>query len=973
VIHSTLKSFLDALHDHRLVPPDRLATLGPEELEQFDGPQALGLYLVQKGWLTFYQLDRLFHGNGHDLIVGCYRILELIGEGGASKVFKAEDMQTKQLVALKVLRADRLSHAESVDRFRLEVHLLTRLSHPNIVKAYDTDLTGTSPYVALEYVEGTNLAELVQLTGPVPLGLACQYIRQAAAGLQHAYEQGLVHRDVKPANLILAGRDGVIKILDMGIARLCRPEGEDALGLTSEGAVMGTADYMAPEQALDARTADIRSDIYGLGCTLYHLLTGQPPFPGGSLARKLLRHQREAPASLNLQCVGVPSELAAVIDKMLSKCPDERFQVPAEVAQALSPFCPQQASQPSPMVGCRAVPPKSPAATILVVEDGQLNREMLSRRLARHGYQVITAHDGRQGVLKAQTSPPDLILMDMSMPVMDGWEATRLLKAAPTTHAIPVIALTAHAMPGDRHKAIEAGCNDYETKPVDFHRLLGKIRGFLADSPISQSYVAAQASLPQPEATGKVLVIEDNDTNNAVRLRRLQRQGYEAVAAATASAALELIRRHAFDLVLLDMTLPEINGLELLGIIRASYSTTDLPVVILTAGNQEEIRVSALHRGANDYLIKPVNYPLMLVRIQDQLALRQAHQTGMDKLEASDSRMAKEAGSEIRSSASPSNPPFACRLPQDPLLGSGLDPDALSSRDTLALKASDTRSGEQPEEPPAAGELVTVLGYQVLSELARGRMGRLYQARQVQMNRLVTLKVLDKQHFADPAAGRRFAQEIQAAVQLNHPNIIQVFDVGTLGDQHFLAREYVQGVNLRQRVEQAGPLGVEEACSFMRQAALGLQHAHERGLVHRDIKPAHLLATYPAVEVEERATVPLRRKATIKILDFGLAALAASATEFMAPEQWLHADLSDIRADLFSLGCTFYFLLAGQVPFPEEEPFAKMLRHHLHNPEPVEYLRKGVPPKVASVVRRLMAIKPEQRFQQPIELVEALQ
>jgi serine/threonine protein kinase len=228
------------------------------------------------------------------------------------------------VVALKIIRPELLTDAEAVNRFQREMAVLSRLDHVNVVHAYDAGRLGTTYFLAMEYVEGTDLARLVKQAGPLPVMQACAYIRQAALGLQHAHERGLVHRDIKPHNLIMSLREGRIKVADLGLARLPRAANEEATaaltgagtdaGVTPPGAVMmGTTDYLAPEQALDFHKADIRADIYSLGCTLWYLLTGQPPFSGGTLAEKLLSHQTREPPAIDKLRPDVPAGLAAVL------------------------------------------------------------------------------------------------------------------------------------------------------------------------------------------------------------------------------------------------------------------------------------------------------------------------------------------------------------------------------------------------------------------------------------------------------------------------------------------------------------------------------------------------------------------------------------------------------------------------------------------------------------------------------------
>lgn len=273
-----------------------------------------------------------------------YEVLEEIGQGGMGVVYKARHRQTGQLVAIKLLRKERLHNADLVNRFRREALASERLQHPSIVRVIEADLEGATPFLALEFVPGITLQKLVEQTGPLPLGQACDFIRQAAVGLQHADEQRLVHRDVKPANLMIVAPDGlplpprpVVKILDMGVARLSQLSDTDAAltTLTRDGSVIGTPDYIAPEQLEDPRNVDIRADLYSLGCTFYFLLTGEVPFPGGSLVQKLDRHRWQTAPAVTQVRPEVPAALAAVVRRLTAKHPDDRYQTPAELVAAL--------------------------------------------------------------------------------------------------------------------------------------------------------------------------------------------------------------------------------------------------------------------------------------------------------------------------------------------------------------------------------------------------------------------------------------------------------------------------------------------------------------------------------------------------------------------------------------------------------------------------------------------------------------
>jgi serine/threonine protein kinase len=282
-----------------------------------------------------------------------YRIFELLGTGGMGAVFKAQHQLMERVVALKVINRSLIDHPSAGERFRREVRAAARLCHPNIVTAYDAEQADDSHFLVMEYVEGTDLATLLAENGSLRIPQACDYARQAALGLQHAYERGMVHRDIKPHNLMLTA-SGQIKILDFGLARFASETapaaaltstetGErsvEATGkaLTQIGAVMGTPDYIAPEQATDAHGADIRADIYSLGCTLYELLTGRVLFPGGNALDKVTAHLERQPQPLAELRRDVSPELVRVLSRLIAKNPADRYQTPDEVAQALLPF-----------------------------------------------------------------------------------------------------------------------------------------------------------------------------------------------------------------------------------------------------------------------------------------------------------------------------------------------------------------------------------------------------------------------------------------------------------------------------------------------------------------------------------------------------------------------------------------------------------------------------------------------------------
>lgn len=302
-----------------------------------DSGEEVARELVRHGVLTSFQAGCLLRGKTKFLVLGEYEILDQLGKGGMGVVFKARHRRMERVVALKTLPPQAMKDPESVQRFYREVKAAARLIHPNIVTAYDAGEQHGIHYLVMEYVDGQDLASLVKEHGPMPLEEALECVLQAARGLAYAHSQGVIHRDIKPSNL-LVDRSGVVKILDMGLARLMFDPARDGVTgdqLTATGQVMGTCDYMAPEQAVSTHRVDGRADIYSLGCTLYRLLTGEPPYPRQTLMEVLVAH-REAPIpSLSKARPDVPVEVDMVFQRMMAKHPEDRYQRMEEVIEAL--------------------------------------------------------------------------------------------------------------------------------------------------------------------------------------------------------------------------------------------------------------------------------------------------------------------------------------------------------------------------------------------------------------------------------------------------------------------------------------------------------------------------------------------------------------------------------------------------------------------------------------------------------------
>jgi serine/threonine protein kinase len=355
----TTNKLVDLLRRSNLVDEAKLtaflekaaAAHGEAALE--DQPRLADL-LIADNLITRWQADKLLAGKHKGFRLGKYKLLGQIGKGGMSSVYLAEHEMMRRRVAIKVLPTSRVNDSSYLERFRLEARAVAKLDDPNIVRAYDIDNEGQIHYIVMEYVDGQDLHQIVVANGPLDYDTAADYIAQVANGLQHAHEMGLVHRDIKPANC-LVDRHSTVKLLDMGLAKLTEDD-QASLTMANEENVLGTADYLAPEQALNSHEADSRSDIYSLGCTLYFLLTGSPPFPEGSISERLLKHQTARPESIFKARPDAPPSLVEFCESMMSKKPIDRPQTAGDVAAILKDWLAERGKS----LGGHTIEPREP-------------------------------------------------------------------------------------------------------------------------------------------------------------------------------------------------------------------------------------------------------------------------------------------------------------------------------------------------------------------------------------------------------------------------------------------------------------------------------------------------------------------------------------------------------------------------------------------------------------------------------------
>jgi response regulator RpfG family c-di-GMP phosphodiesterase/serine/threonine protein kinase len=503
-----------------------------DAIEQLPTDQAILAQLVEHGLLTEYQTDRVRGGNTFGLVLGNYRVLERLSIGGMGVVFKSEHIHMRRVVAIKAVSVCGNQNPIVVRRFRAEARAIAQLKHPNIVAALDSgEVENPDPgapglqYLVMEYVPGYDLEEYVQAYGPLEPAKACDLAYQIAAALDEAHKHHVVHRDVKPSNVRIMA-DGHAKLVDFGLVLRFGSR------MTEPGLLLGTMDYIAPEQARDASAVDIRADLYGLGGTLFWCLTGRTPFPGGSnIAGMLLSRWTQAPPSVRAWRPEVPGELDAIISRLMAIDPDDRFPDPQTVMRALHTFLQSQAADPTTPQACNPAQLRAledcaesfgRVQRVLVVDD-----EAPIRLLCRYALQSEELHcdEAGNGVLALQAIHAqryDLVLLDIDMPEMRGTEVLRRLRQAPPVPHLKILMFSGRASADEMADMLLAGADDYLTKPFSTVQLAARVKASLRLKMLQeQADVQKRQLLAAHSEQGQVLTSRESElihTRNALVL-----------------------------------------------------------------------------------------------------------------------------------------------------------------------------------------------------------------------------------------------------------------------------------------------------------------------------------------------------------------------------------------------------------------------------------------------------------------------
>ncbi len=527
LVHRLLASSL-------LLPEDWLGLSDAERdaLERLPTDESVLDRMVELELLTEYQADRVRGGNTFGLVLGNYRVLERLSVGGMGVVFKAEHLHMRRVVAVKALAVHPDQNPIVVRRFRAEARAIAQLRHPNIVAALDSGEVANPDagapgiqYLVMEYVPGHDLEEYVQAHGPLEPAQGCDLAYQIASALDEAHKHHVVHRDVKPSNVRITP-DGHAKLVDFGLVLRFGSR------MTEPGLLLGTMDYIAPEQARDASAVDIRADLYGLGGTLFWCLTGRTPFPSnGNLAAMLLSRWTQPPPSVRAWRPEVPAELDAIVSRLLAIDPDDRYPDPQAVMRALHTFMQTQSVDPASPGADRPDQLRALAdgaegfgrvQRVLIVDD-----EAPIRLLCRYALQSEELHcdeatNGVQALQAVHGGRYDLVLLDIDMPEMRGTEVLRRLRQAPPGPHLKIIMFSGRASPDEMADMLLAGADDYLTKPFSTVQFVARIKAGLRLKMFQdQADVQKQQLLSAHVEQGEILSARESElvhTRNALVL-----------------------------------------------------------------------------------------------------------------------------------------------------------------------------------------------------------------------------------------------------------------------------------------------------------------------------------------------------------------------------------------------------------------------------------------------------------------------
>lgn len=598
--------------------------------------------LAGTGRLTAFQVQAIHEGRMSDLVIGNYEILARLGAGGMGTVYKARHRKMKRIVALKVMSRQLCKDQNSVQRFQREVETIARLNHPNIVLAYDADEAEVGHFLVMEFVDGRDLASVVQQSGPLSIRDAVSCTIQTAQGLAYAHSQSIMHRDIKPANL-LRDQLGMIKITDLGLARLNQAAQSEAdTGLTQAGCVVGTPDYMSPEQALDSGGIDHRTDIYSLGCTLYYLLLGSPPYQGNSIMATLLKHRDMPIPMLSALRPDTPAALEAVFRNMLAKKPADRYQTMEDLVAALMTVpLPQQEvtprlsmtvppTSPTPGVASKATLVDSPGNNVdmtvmltpkratssdtettpsaadktpvraLLVESSRAQAAIIRKYLENLAIETEQAANVDEAIAKCKVLKPDVVLSAMFLKDGSGSQLGQRLNVAFPFNSPGFVLITSQEESKNVGSLSDCGKAVALHKPFNTEQLgeaISKVihrslstpgKSFDSKWHGSTSSTTDLPRVPTDRSLLRVLIVDDSAVARANERRVLNSLGFTQISEVMDGAqAVAAVAQHKYDLIVTDYNMPLMDGAALIGYLRHNPVTASIPIILVTTETDE--------------------------------------------------------------------------------------------------------------------------------------------------------------------------------------------------------------------------------------------------------------------------------------------------------------------------------------------------------------------------------------------------
>ncbi|QGJ71674.1 Hypothetical protein PBC10988_33810 [Planctomycetales bacterium 10988] len=1058
-----VRRFFANLTAAQILPARELERL---KLDLLDCPSVKeAINLVSKaGFLTEWQGEQLLDGEidfrwGNYLLTGIYREDHLI------RIYEARDPVDRP-VLLKVLQPGIADPEDHQGRLEREGRLGTILQHPGILRAtrYGTENRGF--YLELEaFPTGRPLESFLENEKPLPIWWACAVALKAAEALQYLEENGLVHRNIGPHSLLVTppemSGDPTVKMHRLGFSDTERKELKgEAITRTDE--ILGSPDHVSPEQLENTRLADIRSDIYSLGCLLFQMIGGAVPFDGTSPLERMYARQREEAPDIRWLRAEVPGTLETVLARMLARKPDDRFQNPKELITALAPFATEHDFSSWRQYSVEFEEYLQKLLDTQILSSEQLNRARrevketknappFRQQLVQLGFlsawQVEQLEMGRTNFQVSRYRVLDC-LTDNSRGQLyradDQYGRKTALKCYPPPIVVDLNQIQPYLPGGGKseaarhaHLVLLRDAGTYRSEPFE---PISSWRLNEAPAQAQTSYLAMEylrghdlanwmqelGRMPVPwacEVMRQVALALDHlerhgESHGDLSMRRIlvaeQEIGQPPLVKILGFGYWNLVSHPQEELENSEYAslqsnanyaAPEIWDAASRGMQHQSISADlySLGVLLfqLISGKFPYQGESALGRATARERYYPRTFSELKVHVPDPL------QTLVSQLIEKDSTKRIRSPREVAEALEEFSQGWKQSTEEHAAQRSNREvPDTLEdffevlrksdlfSPEELARAQRQTERATNPQEAAQilverewltwwqarrllAGRYQLIVSkYVLLSRISRTSTGTIFRARDP-LGRILAIKVLSSVSKQNDELLERFRREGRVAATLNHPHLAAVYDAGEEDQQVYLVMEYVEGRNLKEWIDESGTLPIGWSCECIRQAAVGLQHAFEHGVVHRNIRPENIMVGKGDLQVPPQVKIHELGLAKVMNPDLSGSTLTQAGEilgdlDYMAPEQAENPSQVDVRADLYALGCILYQMLLGRLPFVGLSEMEKLAARKTQSPPSLKENRSDVPEKLEEIIFKLISADPEKRYQKPEDLAEAL-